>query len=189
MTASAVSTIFAVILVVALAGVGSVLVLDPRGLRAQLEQWAIPLAWLVAVGATLGSLWYSEVKDFVPCEFCWYQRIAMYPLAVVLARVPWFGDHRPARYLLPLPVIGAGLSIYHYQLQLFPEQSSSCSAFAPCTGKWVEVWGFVTIPLLALAAFVLIGLLLHIAGSDRRQGPTADVSSSPEAEPQPLSAP
>lgn len=160
-----VSAGFALLLIGGLASVTVVMIFDPAGLRARFEGFALPLAWVVAVGATAGSLWYSEVKNFVPCDFCWYQRIAMYPLAVVLARVPWHRGAAAARYLLPLPVIGAAVSIYHYQLQLFPEQSSSCSVSVPCTGKWIEVWGFVTIPLLALGAFALIVMLLLVATS------------------------
>jgi len=120
-------------------------------------------AWLVASTATLGSLYYSEVADFIPCEFCWYQRIAMYPLAVILAIAAYRKDRGIWRYGLPVVAIGAGLSIYHFVIQHFPElAASSCSATAPCTTPWVWEFGFVSIPFMALACFAAIAWLLVI---------------------------
>ena len=136
---------------------------------------ALPLATLVAVVATAGSLWMSEVRDYVPCEFCWYQRIAMYPLTVILGVAALRRNREVIYTAVPIAVVGAGLSIYHYQLQLFPDQGSSCSAFAPCSGKWIEELGFVTIPFMALAGFLLIAALVtadHLAG--RTESAAAD---------------
>ena len=118
------------------------------------------LASLVAVGATLGSLYFSEVRGFLPCDWCWYQRIAMYPLAVILPMATFRRDRRIIPYALVLTAAGAGISIYHYQLQAFPSQGSSCSLNASCTYRWIEVFGFASIPMLALGSFVLIGILL-----------------------------
>ena len=132
--------------------------------RREFRSVAMALASLVAIGATLGSLYFSEVRDFLPCEWCWYQRIAMYPLAVLLPIATLRRDKRIIPYALTLTTIGAGFSIYHYQLQAFPDQGTSCTLSASCTYRWVEVFGFVSIPMLALGSFTLIGILLLATG-------------------------
>ena len=129
-------------------------------LRQEFRKTAMLLASLIAVGATLGSLYFSEMRGFLPCDWCWYQRIAMYPLAVILPMATFRRDRRIIPYALALSTVGAGISIYHYQLQAFPSQGSSCSLNASCTYRWIEVFGFASIPLLALGSFVLIGILL-----------------------------
>ncbi|MDA0352536.1 MAG: disulfide oxidoreductase [Chloroflexi bacterium] len=129
-----------------------------RALVLERGRW---LAFLVAAVAMASSLYYSEVVGFVPCEFCWYQRIAMYPLVVVLAVAAVIRDDRVFRYVLPIAVIGSLLSIYHYQLQLFPDQASSCSTGVPCHARYVEEFGFVSIPLMALCGFIAI-IALHV---------------------------
>jgi disulfide bond formation protein DsbB len=113
----------------------------------------------VAAAATVASLYYSEVVGFLPCEFCWYQRIMMYPLAVVLGVTLVTRTRLPARYIVVLAVIGLGLSIYHYQLQLFPEQGEVCGEGASCAGRYVDEFGFVTIPFMAGCSFLTILLL------------------------------
>ena len=111
---------------------------------------ALWLAFLVALTATLGSLYLSEVAHFVPCKLCWYQRIAMYSLVPILAIAAWKRDVSVVRYVVPL-AIGAAISICHYQLERFPGQASvSCSADAPCTVVWIWKFHFVSIPLMAL---------------------------------------
>src|SRR5258707_5416482 len=74
------------------------------------ELWA---AFVVAAIATGGSLFFSEIAHFVPCELCWFQRICMYPLSIITLLAALAGDYRVARYLMPLPVVGAGVSVYH----------------------------------------------------------------------------
>jgi disulfide bond formation protein DsbB len=130
---------------------------------ASLGHRSLTYAWVVALTATLGSLYYSEIAGFIPCEFCWYQRIAMYPLAVVLGIAAYRKDRAFWRYGLPVVAIGSALSAYHYLIQWFPGlAASSCSATAPCTGRWVWEFGLVSIPFMALACFVAIGWLLII---------------------------
>jgi disulfide bond formation protein DsbB len=84
------------------------------------ELWA---AFVVAAIATGGSLFYSEIAHFQPCELCWFQRICMYPLSILTLLMAWRGDNRAARYLLPLPVVGAGVSIYHMLIGTAPSPS------------------------------------------------------------------
>lgn len=121
------------------------------------------LAALVAVGATVGSLYFSERAGFVPCELCWYQRIAMYPLALILTLAAFRGDRAIDRYALPLAAVGLAIAGYHIQVQLFPEQASFCEAANPCSGTWVEALGWMTIPQMAAVSFALVIALLLIA--------------------------
>jgi disulfide bond formation protein DsbB len=130
------------------------------------ELW---LAFLVAAIATGGSLFFSEIADFIPCELCWYQRICMYPIALLTLLMALANDHRAARYLLPLPLAGAGVSIYHLLVENgVVEQSQACLVSAPggCATKWINEFGYVTIPTLALTAFALTFAFLLFAVFD-----------------------
>ena len=130
---------------------------------------ALWLAFLVALTATLGSLYLSEVAHFVPCKLCWYQRIAMYPLVPILGIAASKRDPDVWRYAVPVAAIGAAISVYHYQLERFPTQASvSCSAEAPCTVVWIWKFHFVSIPFMALSGFALIVALLLVARSTAR---------------------
>jgi disulfide bond formation protein DsbB len=131
---------------------------------------ALLLAWLMALTATLGSLYYSEVAGFVPCTFCWYQRIAMYPLAVILGIAAFRRDRGAWRYAVPLAVIGAGFAAYHYLIQQFPGLSSgACSEGVPCSAAYVWQFGFVSIPLMALVSFAMILLLAGVSAAHGRR--------------------
>jgi hypothetical protein len=131
----------------------------------RVSEVAIPMAFAVGLTATLGSLYYSEVANFPPCELCWFQRIAMYPMPVLLA-VAWrWGDAHVRRYVIPVALIGAAISIYHYQLERFPDQGGfSCAVDNPCTLVWVWMFHFISIPFMALSGFALIAWLVWIAG-------------------------
>lgn len=119
--------------------------------------------------ATLGSLFLSEYSDFIPCRLCWFQRIAMYPLAVVLFGAALRPDVRGAFfYGLPLAVIGGIVAIRHLYIEANPgAEPASCKVGAPCSVKWIDVFGHVTIPMLALTAFAAIVALLAVAWSAR----------------------
>ena len=147
------------------------------GVRAPLELvrsgvWGYEL-WLVFVVsavATGGSLFFSEIAGFVPCELCWYQRICMYPLSIITLLAALANDHRMARYLLPLPVVGAGVSTYHLLVENgVVEQARGCLISAPggCATKWVNEFGYVTIPGLALTGFALCFAFLAFAAFER----------------------
>jgi len=130
-------------------------------LRHDVADAALPLALAVAATSMAGSLYYSEVMDYTPCKLCWFQRICMYPLVALLAVALVRRDRGVRPYVLVLSLIGAAVSIYHYQLQQFPSQASAvCTVEAPCTAKEVDQFGFVTIPLMALAGFALIAALM-----------------------------
>ena len=142
-----------------------------------LDGQEIPLAFVVATVATLGSLYLSEVANFVPCRLCWYQRIAMYPLPVLLGVAWWKRDDGVRRYALPLTIIGMCISTYHIVVERFPslEESGVCEVANPCSVRWVERFGFITIPTMALAAFALIsGLLVYPARRHPLPAPDED---------------
>lgn len=134
--------------------------------RAAVAERAPALVAVVAVGATAGSLYFSEIADFVPCELCWYQRIAMYPIAVVAILAVIRRERHLLPYVAVLAVIGAAISAYHVGIQWFPDQSTFCDASNPCSARWVEAFGRVTIPQMAGLSFGLVALLAF-SGSDR----------------------
>ncbi|HEX8649076.1 MAG TPA: disulfide bond formation protein B [Thermoleophilaceae bacterium] len=136
-----------------------------RELRATLAGAGLWIAWAIAAVATAGSLFFSEYSDFVPCRLCWFQRIAMYPLAVLLLIAALRRDRRGgALYALPFPVLGALVAIYHVYIEHNPEaESASCKVAAPCSVRWIEELGYVTLPVLALTAFAAIMSLLLMA--------------------------
>jgi disulfide bond formation protein DsbB len=123
------------------------------------------IAWGFALVATAGSLFFSEVSDFIPCRLCWFQRIGMYPLAAILLIAALRRDTRGgAIYGLPLAVFGAIVAIYHIYIENHPEaETASCKIGAPCATKWIDKLGYITIPTLALTAFVAIIVLLSMA--------------------------
>ena len=166
----AVTTFLALLALLAALGVIAVVALAVTGrldaVRVQFGTTALWLAFAVAVTATAGSLYLSEVAHFVPCALCWYQRIAMYPLVIVLGIAAWRGDTGVRRYVVPLAAIGALIGAYHVALQRLPGlPSGACALDAPCTAIYVERFGFMTIPVMALISFVailalMLGLLL-----------------------------
>ena len=134
--------------------------------RSTLWGYELWLAFVVAAVATGGSLYFSESAGFIPCELCWYQRICMYPLSITTLLAALARDHRAARYLLPLPIFGAGVATYHILVEnAVVGQAQGCLISAPggCATKWINEIGYVTIPTLALTAFVLTFAFLLFA--------------------------
>ena len=120
------------------------------------------LAWVIALLSMVGSLFFSEVMGLPPCVLCWYQRIAMYPLVLIIATGIATRDGRMRAYALPLALAGLAVSVYHNLLYygVIPESLTPCSEGASCTERQLEWLGFVTIPLMGLASFVAVTLCL-----------------------------
>jgi disulfide bond formation protein DsbB len=120
--------------------------------------YGIYFAWLVSLIATLGSLYFSEILGFIPCTLCWVQRILMYPLVILLGIASYRNDRGIIPYVLPITVLGAGISLFHYLKQKVPALSevAACKVGVPCEQMYINWFGFVTIPFLALVAFLLI---------------------------------
>jgi disulfide bond formation protein DsbB len=132
-------------------------------LLADVGPHTLVLGFCVAAVATLGSLYFSEVAHFVPCRLCWYQRICMYPLVPLLGMAAFRRDLGIRLYAGALAGIGALISTYHVLLERFPSlEGGVCEATNPCTIIWVERFGYLTIPAMALSAFALLLALLAL---------------------------
>lgn len=133
--------------------------------------WALWLAWLVAAVATAGSLYYSEIVGFPPCSLCWYQRIAVYPLAVILAIAAWRRDRGVRVYALPLVAAGALIALYQYVLGYLPDaEVLGCSIDVSCTERYLWEFGFVDFPFMSLVSFTVIGALLASSPTRPEEG-------------------
>ncbi|MGD6962571.1 disulfide oxidoreductase [Fictibacillus phosphorivorans] len=120
------------------------------------------IAWLASIVSMVGSLFFSEVMKFVPCNFCWYQRILMYPLVILLGVAFYQQDYKVTRYVLPLSTLGIIVSGYHYALQKIPALKAFevCTSGVPCSGQYINWLGFITIPLLAFVGFTIITICM-----------------------------
>ncbi len=133
----------------------------PERLVSEVPGGAIRVAFIAALMATLGSLYLSEIVGFVPCELCWFQRIAMYPLVIVLGVGALRNDLEVWRTALPISAIGALISAYHVVVQRAPSlEVTECSGAVPCSAIYVTVWGFVSIPVMAGGVFVLVSAIM-----------------------------
>lgn len=129
-----------------------------------MDKW---LAFAVALLATSGSLFFSEYSNFIPCHLCWLQRYAMYPLVILIPLAILSKKRWALIAILPVPIIGAGIAIYHRYIELFPEAGSQqCKAGGGCATNWLQnlaPLSYITIPTLALTAFGLIIAMLLMA--------------------------
>jgi len=167
------NTFLAILGFVALAGAATLTAIRLlRGARHPVfSGWTLWMAWAVALVATLGSLVYSEVIHFVPCRLCWFQRIAMYPLAVVLLVGAIRRDAAARLYALPLAVGGLLISIWHYLIQLNPAwEGAACDPLNPCSARYVETFGFISIPFMAGIGFIVIVTLMLLDTTGRFHG-------------------
>ena len=136
--------------------------------------WPLWGAFAVACAALWGSLYFSEIRHFAPCNLCWYQRIFMYPLAPILAFALVFRVPTAAYLVLLLALAGQGISVYHYLVQktaLFAS-SAVCGTGPPCSGIYIDWFGIITIPLLAMTGFMLItvGMATFLASASLTGG-------------------
>lgn len=120
------------------------------------------LSWIVATLATAGSLYVSEVAQLPPCVLCWYQRILMYPLMVIIAVGILRKDEGLPFYVLPLSILGTGVAFYQYLLQqgILPDSLAPCTLGISCTTKYGEWFGFITLPFLSFLAFTIITICM-----------------------------
>ncbi|MEH7613394.1 disulfide oxidoreductase [Gottfriedia acidiceleris] len=124
------------------------------------QQSILFFTWIVSIIATLGSLSFSVINHWTPCSLCWYQRIFMYPIVFILGIAFYKNKIKDVIYVLPLSLIGMCISIYHILIQKVPalkETATQCGP-VPCTGDYLNWFGFITIPMLAFVAFLLINI-------------------------------
>ena len=122
------------------------------------------IAWAVAIVATIGSLYFSEVRKFAPCVLCWYQRICIYPLVLLIPIGIITKDKHLSHYVLSLSIFGAIISIFHNLLYygVIPESSAPCISGVSCITKYVEYFGFISLPLLSFLSFATVIILMLI---------------------------
>lgn len=122
------------------------------------------IAWLLASVSVTGSVFFSYVLEFEPCVLCWYQRICLFPLVLILAAGLFPFDKSVVRYALPLAIAGALTALYHTLLYagIIPENIQPCSKGVSCTEKYIELFGFVSIPMLSFLSFLTIVTILII---------------------------
>ncbi|HHK5536748.1 TPA: disulfide oxidoreductase [Bacillus mobilis] len=132
------------------------------------RNYTLYFAWIVSMIATLGSLFFSEILGFIPCELCWYQRIMMYPLCIILGIATFYNEKNMKKYVLPISIIGGSISLYHYAIQKIPGVSeiNPCVQGVPCNVDYINWFGFITIPFLALIAFSFITLFMVLTRSN-----------------------
>jgi disulfide bond formation protein DsbB len=144
---------------------------------AEVAPQALGLGAAVAAVCTAGSLYLSEVAHFPPCRLCWLQRGAMYPQVVLLGVAALWPARRAILRAVSAVVValGACVSVWHLLVERYPNlETSSCDPANPCSIIWVERFGYLTIPAMALSGFALIGVLLAAAG------PTAPSTTAPQ---------
>jgi disulfide bond formation protein DsbB len=140
-------------------------------------------AAVVALVATSGRLYFSEVAGFLPCVLCWWQRVFMYPLVVLLGvgaldrGLRAASRRRFSAYVLPLPLLGAAFALYHLYVEHVPgAESVLCSVGVPCSVRWFTELGYITLPMLALTAFAAIAALLVLSLTRPEPAGTAESS-------------
>jgi len=143
--------------------------LKQNSLRKFIDEYNVYLAWVIALIAVGGSLYFSEVLRYEPCKLCWFQRICMYPLVILLGIASYRNDKKIIPYVLPLSIIGALFSTYHYLEEKIPAVAKAlpCTVGIPCNFDYLDWLGFITIPLLAFTAFVLITVLLILGRKEQ----------------------
>ncbi len=126
------------------------------------KKYLLYLAWVQSLVAMFGSLYFSEILKYPPCILCWYQRIVMYPLVILIPVGILRKDKNLPYYVLPLSLIGTLIAVYHNLLywNILPESIAPCVAGVSCTTKFVEFFGFVTIPFLSLCGFLIIDICM-----------------------------
>ena len=128
-------------------------------------------AWLIALFSMLGSLYFSEILHFVPCSLCWWERVCLFPLVLILGIASFRSDCRIIIYAFPLAMGGLFIALFHYLQQKGPAflHMDFCDRYNPCTQDPLNLLNFITLPLLAAACFLCIAILLYVAAQIARR--------------------
>lgn len=129
----------------------------------------LQINFFAATVGTLGSLYFSEVLKYPPCVLCWYQRICLYPLVFIFGTALWFNDSNYKRYAMPLIVAGLMIALYHNLIYygFISEALTPCTEGVSCSSRQLELFGFITIPILSFFGFASLAILTTI---DRSKG-------------------
>lgn len=137
-----------------------------------IKKYILHIAFIQAWLATLGSLFYSQIIGLVPCELCWYQRILMYPLVIILSVALIRKDKNVAYYVLPMSVLGAAIALYQYLLQMTPLgaiELTKCVITTPCSKIDAIYFGFITIPFMSLISFLVISITMYLLVKSKKR--------------------
>ncbi|EOQ22336.1 hypothetical protein KQ1_05913 [Bacillus cereus BAG3O-1] len=128
-----------------------------------IRKYQIEIAWMIATSATVISLVFSEWMKLPPCDLCWYQRMAMYPLVLILGIGMFRKDPYVSTYAFPFVCIGLLIAVYQITIQAFPtSELKMCSVGVSCTEDYLNLFGFISIPMLSFVGFLAIIILLYI---------------------------
>lgn len=134
----------------------------------EVQKIALPMAALITTTAMLGSLYFSEIVNYKPCRLCWYQRSAMYPLAILLVVANFKTFKFMKLVTVSLASLGGAVSVYHWFLERFPDLDAGvCDAALPCEFIWFENFGFVTLSFMAFTAFFTTIVLVTIRTTEK----------------------
>lgn len=136
-----------------------------------MKKYALAFAWIVSVIATLGSLYFSEIRMYDPCKLCWLQRIFMYPLTIILGIAVFKNENFIAKYAQPLSIIGWIIALWHVLQQKVPGFANilPCKVGVPCSVDYINWLDFITIPVLSLIAFTFINVFLFIVKKSEKK--------------------
>ena len=144
-------------------------ILKADGFLAEIRKIALALAALITTTSTLGSLYFSEIVNYVPCRLCWYQRAAMYPLAILLVVASFKKLKFTKLVAVVLALAGGSISTYHWFLERFPDLDAGvCDAKLPCSIVWFENFGFVTLSFMAFTAFFTTIVLVTLSPQEKK---------------------
>ena len=142
-------------------------------IKRYLVKRSLYFAFIVALTATSGSLYFSEGAGFEPCKLCWFQRIFMYPQLILLGTAIIKKAKDVTKYILPLSTIGGFIALYHYIMQISPDPLAPCSTIGfsvSCSERFFTYFGYITIPWMAFSAFLLISLFVLQANKAKNEG-------------------
>ncbi len=136
-----------------------------------MKRYGLYFAWMLSLAGTLGSIYVSEVLEITPCNMCWYQRICLFPLAIILGFAAYRRFTQIAPYVIALPIIGMALSLLQVLMQTVPALAPLplCGGGHDCSEVTLEFFGFLTMPMLSFANFTLICLLLNSCRKDHQK--------------------
>ena len=137
----------------------------PQSDQTSNSNWTILfICWVIASVSTIGSIFFSFVMEFAPCVLCWYQRIFLFPLVIILAIGLFPFDKSVVKYAFPLAIAGWLTALYHNLVysKIIPESIQPCTQGVSCTEEYINLFGFLSIPMLSLLSFSIIIVFLVI---------------------------
>lgn len=139
-------------------------------MKAFIKNHALYMAWLIALIGLLCSVFFGELLHHEPCRLCWYQRVCLFPLVLILGIAAYKEDARIIVYAMPLALLGIFFALYQVLGIFIPKMSTPalCGYKINCSEQLMEFWGFLSFPLISLIGFLLIFFFLRLARSSSK---------------------